>query len=102
MGFFDVKKAWCSACLFAALPLGCGSTMVSTPQDGGTGGTGGAGAQDGGTAGAGAQDGGTGGQDGGTCPSGTTRCAGTCVDTTSDGNNCGSCGHGCSGGACEG
>jgi hypothetical protein len=33
---------------------------------------------------------------------GLTKCGGGCVDTTSDGSNCGSCGHGCQGGACSG
>ena len=31
------------------------------------------------------------------CPAGLTECNGTCVDLTSDGANCGTCGHGCTG-----
>lgn len=30
------------------------------------------------------------------CTNGTTECSGVCVDTSSDGQNCGSCGHACS------
>lgn len=30
-----------------------------------------------------------------TCPEGKTLCGGKCVDTSSDGNNCGRCGHAC-------
>jgi hypothetical protein len=45
---------------------------------------------------------GTGGGDGGmmtSCDAGLL-CSGSCVDTTSDANNCGRCGHGCCGGQC--
>jgi hypothetical protein len=40
------------------------------------------------------------------CPSGQTSCSGSCINTLSDKNNCGSCGHACaaasycSGGKC--
>ena len=33
--------------------------------------------------------------------SGQQLCNGTCIDTTSNSNNCGSCGHACSGGSCS-
>ena len=52
-------------------------------------------------------DAGVGGDDasvdsGGTpaCPTGQELCAGSCVDTTSDPNNCGSCANTCAGGTC--
>jgi hypothetical protein len=39
---------------------------------------------------------------GGTCSAGQTSCNGTCTNTQgSDASNCGSCGHGCLGGACS-
>ena len=34
------------------------------------------------------------------CNANLTHCGGACVDTQSDANNCGRCGHGCVGGAC--
>jgi hypothetical protein len=34
------------------------------------------------------------------CDTGLTHCGGSCVDSQSDPNNCGRCGHGCVGGAC--
>ena len=36
------------------------------------------------------------------CSSGQTICGNSCVTLASDGNNCGSCGHSCYGGACSG
>jgi hypothetical protein len=36
------------------------------------------------------------------CEAGATICNRTCVDTQTDGNNCGSCGHGCMGAGCQG
>ena len=36
------------------------------------------------------------------CPAGWATCNGTCIDTSSDGHNCGSCGHDCQGGGCSG
>jgi hypothetical protein len=35
------------------------------------------------------------------CPGTSTLCSGDCVDLTSDGSNCGSCGHSCLGGLCS-
>jgi alpha-tubulin suppressor-like RCC1 family protein len=36
------------------------------------------------------------------CASGQTVCPNACVNVSSDGNNCGACGHGCLGGTCSG
>jgi hypothetical protein len=38
----------------------------------------------------------------GNCGGGKTDCNGSCTDTTSDGQNCGACGHSCQGGTCLG
>jgi len=38
----------------------------------------------------------------GSCACLGTMCSGTCVDTLTDGNNCGGCGHSCQGGTCSG
>ena len=35
------------------------------------------------------------------CPAADVTCGGQCVDTSADRDNCGACGHGCLGGACE-
>lgn len=67
--------------------VGGSSGSAGTGGTSGSGGTGGTG----GTAGAsGAAGGGAGGSAGG-CGNGETSCGGTCVDTTTDVNNCGSC-----------
>ena len=43
------------------------------------------------------------GDDGGVpCPTGERLCAGTCVDTSSDHDNCGGCGNNCGDGTCSG
>lgn len=43
-----------------------------------------------------------GGDDGGACPAGRTRCGDRCVDTSSDDLACGGCGLACTGGPCIG
>lgn len=37
----------------------------------------------------------------GACEAGRTTCGGSCVDTSTDGHNCGACGHDCVGGGCS-
>lgn len=39
--------------------------------------------------------------DGGTCEAGTLCGGASCIDTTTDGRNCGACGHDCFGGGCS-
>ncbi len=38
---------------------------------------------------------------GGACEAGRSQCSGACVDTSTDGHNCGACGHDCLGGGCS-
>jgi len=38
---------------------------------------------------------------GGACEAGRTTCGASCVDTATDGHNCGACGHDCFGGGCS-
>src|SRR5262249_59740075 len=64
--------------LVAALCLGCGSPASDQP----------------------APDGGATGRDAGVCTGAEMLCLGVCVDTATDGDNCGTCGHSCGGGAC--
>jgi hypothetical protein len=48
--------------------------------------------------GQGRRGGGGGGGGGGGCPSGQTKCKGTCVNLQTNSQNCGSCGHVCASG----
>jgi len=78
---------------------GVGPDAGSTTGDGGTStGDGGTSTGDGGTS---TGDGGTSTGDGGiSCGTGLDRCGGICVDTSSDPDNCGTCGVVCSSGLC--
>jgi hypothetical protein len=42
-----------------------------------------------------------GGETGSACDAGLTTCGGSCVDLSTDGRNCGACGHDCLGGGCS-
>ena len=80
---------------------GTGGAAGATGGIGGAAGaTGGIGGAAGATGGIGGATGGIGGA-GGLCLAGQTVCTNACATLSSDGANCGSCGHSCQGGTCS-
>jgi hypothetical protein len=73
--------------------VGCGGVDTTNP---GTTGAGGAGSTTSSSSGIGGSSTGTGLE----CMSPQVACGGSCIDTSGDAANCGSCGHSCQGGAC--
>jgi hypothetical protein len=83
-----------------------GASAGTAGSGGAAGGTGAAAGGTGGMAGIGSAAGGTGAAAGGTggsisCPTGQAACSGACVNTLTDGINCGRCSHDCLGGMCS-
>ena len=108
--FVGLVVSACGSAFHSANPgkdAGRDSSGGSAGTAGATGGTSGTGGSTGGTAGkggtagtagsAGASGGGGGGGCTAQCQSGFTCCGGTCVTENNDINNCGACGHKCTG-----